>query len=105
MRAVLLIPEAMPVRAGSTTRRAAPAIVGFASPMPIPVTTKPASSAVHAEPTCTISISASPTATIARLPPSSTRSWTRAACLRVTSGTRKTNAVIGRNRSPAPSAE
>ena len=35
-RQALLIPEAMPVREGSTARSAAAAIAGFARPMPIP---------------------------------------------------------------------
>src|SRR3954454_18572110 len=71
MRQVLLIPEAMPVRAGSTTRKAAPAIVGFASPTPIPATMKPGSRTVQLESTDTSSMSAMPTATMARLAASS----------------------------------
>src|SRR5437868_5283363 len=53
----------------------------------------------------TVSIRPRPTAMIVRLPPSSSHIGTVAARLRVTSGTKKTNAVIGRKRSPAPSAE
>ena len=99
------MPDAIPVRAGSTTRRAAPAIVGFARPIPIPATMKPGSSTVQLEPTLISSISSNPPAVIARLAESSTHIWTRAAKLRETSGTRKTKAVIGRNRNPAPSGE
>jgi hypothetical protein len=49
MRQVLLMPEAMPVRAGSTTRKAAPAMVGLARPMPIPETMKPGNKMVQLE--------------------------------------------------------
>ena len=48
-RQALLIPEAMPVRDGSTARSAAAAIAGLARPIPIPATIRPGSSAVQLE--------------------------------------------------------
>ena len=48
-RNVLLIPDAMPLRAGGTTPIAVEARIGLTVPMPAPATRKPASRAVHPE--------------------------------------------------------
>ena len=99
------MPEAIPVREGSTTRNAAAAIAGFARPIPTPATMKPGSSAVQCESAVSPYMSASETATSARPTVSSRRNGARGASFRVVSGTAKTKTVSGRKRSPAPSGE
>jgi len=104
-RKALLIPEAIPVREGSTTRNAAAAIAGFARPIPMPATMKPGRSAVQRELDVSPYMSASESATSTRPTVSSRRSGARGASFRVASGTAKTKTVSGRKSSPAPSGE
>ena len=106
MRNVLLIPDAMPVRAGSTTRNAPAASARFERPIPTPATISPGKSLVQLESDETSSrINTSPTDTRANPAVTITHNGVRAARRRVAIGTMNTNAVIGRNRRPAPSGE
>ena len=73
------IGKAIPVREGSTTRSAAAASAGFATPMPIPATMNPASRAVQPDPGESPCINARPPETRSSPPPINTRSGTRAA--------------------------
>ena len=73
--------------------------------MPMPATMKPGSSAVQRESESSPYINARPPATSISPAPIIARSGTRAAKRRVASGTKKTKAVSGRKRRPAPSGE
>ena len=104
-RQALLMPEAMPVREGSTARSAAWAIAGLARPMPIPETIRPGRSAVQLELGVRPYISTRAIATSARPPASSQRSEAPGASFCFSSGTTNTKTVSGRKRRPAPSGE
>ena len=65
-RKVSLIPAAMPLCSFGTTLSATSAITGLSRPTPMPLTMKPASSAVHSESTPRPAISSRPTPVRAR---------------------------------------
>ena len=67
-RKVSLIPAAMPLCSFGTTLRATSAITGLSNPTPMPLTTNPASSAVHSESTLSPVISSRPSPVRARPP-------------------------------------
>ena len=104
-RKVLLMPEAMPLRCGSTTPTAALASVGLTIPIPSPPIRKPGNSAVHAEEASSLPISSSATPTRASPTPRSRRIGTREDSLPATGATKKETTVSGRKRRPACSGE
>ena len=76
-RNVLLIPDAIPARRGSTTLTDVEASGALTRPMPMPPTMKPARSVVQVEPSVMPCISRSATPVTASPPPSRNRTGTR----------------------------
>ena len=104
-RKVVLIPDAMPLRMGSTTPMAVEASGGLTSPIPTPQSRKPGSSVVHAESTVTPCMSSSPTPTSVRPPPRKPRTGRRSESFPAIGATTNDSSVIGRKRTPASSGE
>ena len=104
-RNVLLIPDAIPARRGSTTLTEVDASGALTRPMPMPPTMKPASSVVQLEPSSIPCMSRSATPTTASPPPSSSRTGTRSDSLPAIGATTNETSESGRKRTPVATAE
>ena len=104
-RKVLLIPDAIPARRGGTTLTAVAASGAFTSPMPMPPTTKPASSVVQLELGVIPCMSRSATPTTASPPPSRNRTGIRTESRPAIGATTNEISDSGRKRTPASIGE
>jgi hypothetical protein len=104
-RKVELIPDAAPLRRGSTTPIAVVARAGLVQPMPIPATMKPGSNVVQSSLGSIPLISSRPMPTSTSPDPMNARAGSRSTSLPVAGATRKDSTETGRNRTPASRGE
>ena len=102
---VLLMPAAMPLRAGSTTPTATCAMVGLQRPIPAPAAMKPGKSVVHPDDGVIPCMSTSPSPTRPRPTPNSTRAGTEWTRRPETAATTNDMTVNGRKRKPVWNGE